>query len=208
MPPILHSTPWPRFKAFFRAITALVESRNGHGTGGLRYETVRAIVGRLMLLQHRVLRLIAAIAQGRYVPRRSGARRPGGPRDPNAAPRKVDPLVRRPGWLQTLIPEMSGRNGHFQELVGDPDMVAIIEAGPEALRRSLRTIGRMFGAQPFPVLARRRPASPNPPPPKPPAPARAASPKAPPSRSDYVPSAHWPAGCMPRWRQRARKIPA
>jgi hypothetical protein len=205
-PPPIPSTAWHRFGVLFRLMATLVESRNGHGSGGLGYQTVRAIVHRLTFLKLRVRRLIAAVAEGRYVPRRGFTRRPAAPRDPKAAPSR-DPLVRQAGWLQKLIPEMSAHNGGFRDLLRDPDMIAIIEAGPEALRRSLRTMGRMFGPTRYPILARRRkPAPPKPPPPKPPS-AQAASARPPPlARPGYVPSAQWPKGCKPR--RGSRKIPA
>jgi hypothetical protein len=180
-PPLSPASALFRFGPFFRALIAAVEARNGHGSGGLGYQTVRAIVLRIMAIQQQVRRLLERLAQVRYVPR-EGATRRAGPRDPGA-PRKRDPLLTGVGWLQKLIPELAANHGWFRDLLTDPQMAALVEAGPETLRRSLRSIGHMFGTRKSVFPARRRPPSPT---------AEAAAPQAasppPPSRPRRPPT--------------------
>jgi hypothetical protein len=101
-----------------------------------------------------------------------------------------------------LLPPTNAYASQLEYLLRDPEMAALVAAAPASLGRPLRSLCRMLGLTPPPILAPPpRPAKPKPAPaaPKPP------KPPPPPDWPGYrVPSAHWPRGVLPR----RPKIPA
>jgi hypothetical protein len=119
------------------------------------------IVNRIREINQAFARLAARIKAGTYVPRRPAdtprrhAERK--PRGPNKLPQGF-------AWLVKLLPETAAYGSQLQVLFAEPEMAALMEAAPAALRRPLRSLCRMLGVTPPPILA----PPPSPPRPKPP----------------------------------------
>ncbi len=99
---------------------------------------------RLHQVEARVLRLIAAIREGRVrggwvCPGRASAVRAEGLRT------RVAQLPRGFAWLCVLVPyQAAGFGSQLRHLLGDPEMVALIAATPQ-LGKALRPLCRMLG---------------------------------------------------------------
>ncbi len=99
---------------------------------------------KLHQVEARVLRLIAAIREGRVrggwvCPGRASAVRAEGLRTP------VAQLPRGFAWLCVLVPYYAaGFGSQLRHLLGDPEMVALIAATPQ-LGKALRPLCRMLG---------------------------------------------------------------
>ena len=52
-----------------------------------------------------------------------------------------------------MLPEVVQYRGHLMDLLHDPEMVALIQAAPEAMGRPLRSLCRLLGLRPPPILA-------------------------------------------------------
>jgi hypothetical protein len=102
-----------------------------------------------------------------FAPRRVGTRAP--------SPPKSVRLPRRFGWLFRMLPEVAG-DGYYvasyrarlapfrsqlRNLLSDPEMLALIEAAPQA-RRLLRSVCHLLAIAPTPALRRQQHADPAP----------------------------------------------
>jgi hypothetical protein len=108
------------------------------------------IVDRLRRIKQRFATLAARVAAGRYLPRHPATpprRRPGQPPPP------PDRLPRKFGWLLKLVPDAVGYRGQLENLLRDPDMAALLAAAPGPMGRPLRSLCRMLGFEPPPILA-------------------------------------------------------
>ena len=153
---------------------------DGHSTWGrLPRPFGLLILDRIRSINARFARIAARITAGTFLPRRSPAPHPRenrGPRGPNKLPRSV-------AWLIKLLPEVAVYGSQLQFLFADPEMAALLEAAPASLRRPLRSLCRMLGVTPPPILALpARPRPPSDPQPEPPPSAPATGRRAP-SRS-------------------------
>jgi hypothetical protein len=130
------------------------------GVWGLPQLLIQLIVARVRGITFQFERLAALVASGRYVPRR---RRTTPRRSPILrGPRKPDPLPKTHGWMKTFGPELAMFGPYYDSLFrDDPEMIALIAAAPDAMRRPLRSLCRMFGIAP-PILARPKPLPPAP----------------------------------------------
>jgi hypothetical protein len=110
-----------------------------------------ALIGRrLTLIRESFARLVARIAAETYKPRRPAAaprRAPVGP------PRKPDLLPKTAGWFLKYLPEARQCRGQLENLLQDPEMAALMAAAPAAMRRPIRSLCRMLGAEPPAILA-------------------------------------------------------
>ena len=123
------------------------------------------IMVRIRTINVRFRRLAARILAGTYAPRPAAPRRQAAPRQ-----RRPNTLPRTFGWLSKLLPDMAPYRGYLLDLLADPAMAALVAAAPGPARRPLRSLCRMLGVAPPPLLAipRPPPAAPKPPPTKPP----------------------------------------
>jgi hypothetical protein len=168
-------TPAERFAALLHGMIQVVAARTGWS---LTLLLIAQIGRRIQGIRQRFVDLAARIGDGTYSPRRGAApprKRPG------QAPQQ-NPLPHKFGWLLALVPETVGARWHFELLLRDPEMAALLATAPAALRRPLRSLCWMLGLVPPPVLA--LPPRPRPPRPRPPRPP--AAPETP-SPSDYRP---------------------
>jgi hypothetical protein len=142
------------------------------------------ITHRLRNIKWAVIRLAARIQAGRY------RRRPFAPRPGAAGRRPANPLPHGKNWLEPMMPEVVQYRGHLDHLLRDPEMVALITAAPEALGRPLRSLCRLLGLPPPPILAKPPRAAPAAKPP--------ASPASPPEPPQPQPPRPQPPAWMPR----------
>jgi hypothetical protein len=147
-----------RFGALLQYVSEAVGKRSGWALTPL---LIGLIATRLRTIKWRFLHLAARIAAGTYKPPiRSAAPRRNPAGQPRPAPPK-DPLPRKFGWLRPLIvPETVAFAGLLHGLFQDPEMVALMQAAPDALGRPIRSLCRMLGVRPPPAVAlppRRKP---------------------------------------------------
>ena len=93
---------------------------------GLSTPLIGLIVTRIREIKQHFARIAALIRNGDYAPRRFAPRRPQAepkPRPPSQLPRKF-------GWLLKLVPQAVGSRSQLQNLLRDPEMVALIAAAP------------------------------------------------------------------------------
>jgi hypothetical protein len=145
--------PAERFVALLMEVTRAVASRTGWA---LTLTLIALIATRLRGIKWRFLRLAARLDAGTYKPRVPLEKPADRPRP--APPR--DPLPRTFGWLRPLIPETVAFAGQLDALLRDPDMAALMAAAPAPMRRPIRSLCRMLGVRPPPVLDIPRPARP------------------------------------------------
>jgi hypothetical protein len=121
-----------------------------HLAGRLSGPLMILILNRIRDINQRFARLAARIGAGTYIPRRPAAtpRRPTGPR-----PRPPNKLPQGFAWLVKLVPEAAVYGSQLQFLFADPAMAALMAAAPGPLRRPLRSLCRMLGVAPPPILA-------------------------------------------------------
>ena len=136
-----------------RAVTAMM------GGERLPLALISLICERIRRIKQRFAHLAARVGAGKYVPRR-----PADPprRRPGQAPPPRSKLPNKFGWLLKLVPEAVGYRSQLEYLLADPEMAALIAAAPTAMRRPLRSLCRMLGLSPPPILA--LPPRPKPPP--------------------------------------------
>jgi hypothetical protein len=178
-------TPAECFAALLTWLTRAVAARMGGEQ--LALSLIALIVERLRRIKQRFAYLAARVCDGLYTQRRRSARPP---RRPGQPPPPPDRLPQKFGWLLPLVPEAAGYRSQLEHLLRDPEMAALLAAAPAPLRRPLRSLCRMLGVTPPPILA--LPA----PPPAPPA-APAAKPQAPPLPSPSRPPRTAPAPAPP-----------
>ena len=147
------STPSPcpppeRFATLLQWLTRAVVSMMGGER--LALSVISLIVERIRRIKQRFADLAARISAGTYVPRRRTTppqRRPGQPPPPRS------PLPTTFGWLLKLVPQAVVNRSQLQNLLGDPEMQALLAAAPTAMRRPVRSLCRMLGLPPPPILA-------------------------------------------------------
>jgi hypothetical protein len=153
-------TPTERFAALILWLSLALD---GHSTWGrLARPLGLLILDRIREINQRFARIAARIGAGTYVPRRAAAmprRRTGG------RPRRPNPLPQGFAWLVKLVQETAVYGSQLQALFRDPEMAALLAAAPAPLRRPLRSLCRMLGVAPPPILATPARAAPAPAPP-------------------------------------------
>ena len=137
--------PPERFRHLIDVITRAVVAHTGWDQR-MSLALIGLITERLRGIKRRFLRLAASIQAGRYRRRAFSAR----PRDARIP---ADPLPKNPGWLEGFLPETVHFRGFLDEMLRDPEMVALIQAAPDALGRPLRSLCRIIGLRPPPILA-------------------------------------------------------
>ena len=186
------SPPPERFRHLIDVITRAVGAHTGWDQR-MSLTLIGLITERLRGIKRSFLRLAASIQAGRYRRRAFSAR----PRDARIP---ADKLPKTPGWLEGFLPETVHFRGFLDEMLRDPEMEALIQSAPDALGRPLRSLCRMIGLRPPPILAR--------PPRAAPAPRQA-----PPARTPETPPAKPPAPrhkppAAPRFRPAPAAVPA
>ena len=155
------------------------------------------ILERIKGINQRFARLAARVAAGRYMPRRRAL----APRRTPATPsQRRTELPQSVGWLLKLVPEAVAYRAQLEHLFRAPEMAALMQAAPAPLRRPLRSLCRMLGVTPPPILATPRPPAtpapeaepqtrrlPDPPPVRPPSPSRTGKPGRPHARGSPLP---------------------
>jgi hypothetical protein len=118
--------------------------------GGFSRPLALLILNRIRAINQAFSRLAARIGAGKYVPRRP-ADTPR--RREDRKPRGPNPLPQGFAWLVKLVPEAAAYGSQLQFLLAEPEMAALLAAAPAALRRPLRSLCRMLGVDPPPILA-------------------------------------------------------
>ena len=182
--------PPERFRHLIDVITRAVGAHTGWDQR-MSLTLIGLITERLRGIKRSFLRLAASIQAGRYR-RRAFSPRPRDARIP------ADKLPKKPGWLEGYLPETVHFRGFLDQFLRDPEMVALIQSAPDALGRPLRSLCRMIGLRPPPILARPPRAAPAPAPappaklpknpPTPPAPPRFRAAPAPAKSPAIVPA--------------------
>ena len=178
--PAAPRTPAESFATLLAWLGRAVVARGGGGPLG--QSLIALIIDRLRGINQRVARLAARIRDGRY------ARRPIAPYRRAATPRRRNPLPQTFGWLLPLVPDAAAYRSQLEYLLRDAEMAALLQAAPPSLGRPLRSLCRMLGLRPPPILA---PAlAPTPaakPPAPPPNPTPAPTPDPPPTQAAPAP---------------------
>src|ERR1700678_927145 len=147
------STPPPcpppeRMATILQWLTRAVVSMMGGER--LALSVISLIVERIRGIKQRFADLAARISAGQYTPRNRTVppqRRPGQPPPPKS------PLPNTFGWLLKLVPQAVGYRSQLEHLLRDPEMAGLLAAAPTAMRRPLRSLCRMLGLPPPPILA-------------------------------------------------------
>ena len=140
-------TPAERLAAILLQLSIAVDGRML--VGWLARPLSFLILDRIRIISHAFIRLAGRIAAGRYVPRTYDPRR-----QVEKRPRRPNPLPTEFAWLRQLAPEATiAAAGYLEQLFADPEMAALLAAGPAPLRRPLRSLCRMLGVVPPPILA-------------------------------------------------------
>jgi len=148
-----------RFGLTLDGLCKAVAARIAPGIAGwaMQAATIVLIWGKLRRIEGKVQRLLARFQAGRLwvrttpsVSRSGGGRTAKSPLKPTAKlPRlPTAKLPRRFGWLMALVPyEAACFSSQLRHLLGEPEMVALLQASPQA-RRVLRPLARMLGIEP------------------------------------------------------------
>ena len=150
-------TPAERFATILQWLTRAVAAQMGGER--LPLPLIALIVERIRRIKQRFADLADRIGAGLYTPRRHSTpprRRPGQPPPP------LEKLPQKFGWLLKLVPQAVGYCSQLEHLLRDPEMAALLTAAPTAMRRPIRSLCRMLGLSPPPILA--LPPRPKPPP--------------------------------------------
>ena len=190
-----HTPPLPRtaaeqFITIVRCLSAAVTAMMAGNQ--LPASLIKLVVDRLRGIQHRFVYLAARLRDGTHVVRQRAAtasKRPGQPPPQNPLPTSF-------GWVLPLlpIPQGGGFRSQLDFLLNDPEMAALLEAAPASLRRPVRSLCRMLGLEPPPILAL-------------PAPQAAGDPPGPRTRRGRAPrvgAVRRPRRCVTRRRPRPR----
>jgi hypothetical protein len=169
---------------------------------------VMLISRRIIETRTRFYRLVERIRAGKFYPRKPRAPREAASEPTEKPPRKraaaPDPMVRKFGWMNRLMPGAESWHCHqaLQQLFEDEELAPLLATAPRAVWRELRPLCWMLGVK--------RPACLAPPPrpakPKPPKPPKAAKPPEP--RKVWPYSAWEPAPTYPKpWRGSLPRTP-
>jgi hypothetical protein len=127
------------------------------------------IWGRLCRMRNRFTALAARVRAGELPAKAPARRPPASPRPATPRPSASPDLPRLPpqrsGWLVRLVPEPHHLNAWrvpLDELLADPEMVALAAAAPQQAGRIVRPMCRMLGVKPPPYLQLPRPRRPRP----------------------------------------------
>ncbi len=147
--PITPPTAAERFITIVRCLSAAVVAMMAGNQ--LPASLIKLVVDRLRGIQHRFVYLAARLRAGTHVVRQRAAtasKRPGQPPPQNPLPTSF-------GWVVPLlpIPQGGGFRSQLDFLLNDPEMQALLEAAPASLRRPVRSLCRMLGLEPPPILA-------------------------------------------------------
>ena len=182
---ITFPTPNPTAPTRFSALVNYLATTVAGETGANRIPLALFLLIRLRLgeLIMRFQRAAFRVRDGLYLPRPDS---PTPRKSPTQkAPRQPSKLPIQFGWLGRLIPDSGQPRGYLNRLLGDPEMMALLEAGPPAMVRSVRSLCWMMGLTPPANLPkgqpRRKKPAPPPPPPAAEADAAASSPPEPPA---------------------------
>ena len=141
------ATPAERLAAILLQLSIAVDGRML--VGWLARPLSFLILDRIRSISQAFTRLAGRIAAGRYAPRTCGPRR-----QLEKRPRRPNPLPTEFAWLRKLAPEATiAAAGYLEQLFADPEMAALLAAGPTSLRRPLRSLCRMLGVASPAVLA-------------------------------------------------------
>lgn len=138
--------PAERFAIVLSCLSKAVMARTGWS---LTLQLISQIVERIRGIKQRFRRIAAQLQAGTYVPRESGRRRSPSVRKP----RQPNKLPHQAGWFLKLLPEAMGLRSQLDSLLRDPEMVALLEAAPTAMRRAIRSICHMLRIPPPEILA-------------------------------------------------------
>ena len=165
-----------RFTSLVLALGRVVGATNRRAELGV--PLLMLIGRRLVAIKDRFNDLARRINEGKFRPRGS----PATPRKTSEQPTKPKPppalglpkLPHRFGWLPPLAPADATHSAaatytrHLQNLLADPEMVALIQQAPQAMSRVLRPLCWMLGVKPDPALLPPRQRTKRAKPPKPP----------------------------------------
>ena len=165
--------PAERFAAILHCIGLAAMKRTGWS---LTLQLIGLICTRLREIRWRFAKIAAQVQAGTYRPRRST-----GPRSKPAArkPRQPGQTRQKAGWLWQAMPEIVVFRNQIENLLREPEMVALMAAAPTALRRPVRSLCHMLKLPPPTILALPKPAKPPP--------ASAAGPDPPPKEGEAPP---------------------
>jgi hypothetical protein len=144
-----------RFAQLIEGLCELVAARER--TAGAARPLIVLVWGRLRRLSVRFARLVAAVEAGRLAAPRPVRRRAADPKPGSPARRPaVPPQPRLPGgfgWLLRLVPgyQTNAYPGYLEQLLADPEMVALLAQSPQA-GRLLRRLCQMLGVELPPAL--------------------------------------------------------
>jgi hypothetical protein len=138
--------PAERFSTLLLWLSRAVDAQ--YLAGRLAPPLLVLILNRLRGISQTFARIAARIEAGRYSPRRSAPRPHNG-----KGPRRPNPLSQGAAWLVKLVPEATAFASQLQFLLADAEMAALLAAAPAPLRRPLRSLCRMLGVAPPPILA-------------------------------------------------------
>ena len=133
----------------FATLIAWLSRSVGAMSGGdrLSHLLIGQIIDRLRFINQRFRGLAARIRDGRY------RFRSVAPHPRAATPRRADPLPKTFGWLLPLVPDAVASRAQLEDLFRDPAMADLMQAAPASLARPLRSLCRMLGVTPPPILA-------------------------------------------------------
>ncbi len=140
-------TPAESFATLLRCLSLAVMAMMGGER--LPLPLIGQIVDRIRRIKQRFATLAARIRDGRFTARPAATRRPR----PGQPPPPKNPLPTTFGWLLKLVPEAVQYRGQLEILFQDAEMAALLAAAPTSMRRPLRSLCRMLGLPPPPILA-------------------------------------------------------
>jgi hypothetical protein len=156
------SAPLTALQLLGRLMSGIVLTLSGRVTfTALPPLLVGEVLSRFNRIKHRIAHIAAMVRDGKYRPpvKRTTPPRPAAPGA--RKPPKLDPRMRKFGWLGEIYPDMPPLRGSLNRILQEPDMVKLIEAPPKAMLPPLRSLVWAFGYPAPPILARpRRPRKP------------------------------------------------
>jgi len=149
-PPAAPLTPVQRLAGLMTHIALTLAGRVSWTT--LPPLLVGRVTERFRRFKLRIERIASLVREGRYKPRNRPT--PPRPAAPGArTPPSTDPAMRTFGWLGQILPDMPPLRGGLLSVLRDPEMEALIRAAPIPVIPPLRSLCRMMGLPPPPILA-------------------------------------------------------